>query len=804
MGKIYFFLLLLLCSTGSFAQNRFLIPFYTAPDSSIILDYNGQYLLSYKQVGDYYTYYLSNIGSGTIQIIPYHKGFNRGLREGLIDEHPHIWVAPSSGAVIEGEPLDSTTDLSPLYEWDGHVLTKIADSVSHVDVGWLNVIFFKQDGPNSGLTTWSLGGAGAGAMLTKDPVYGAAISTFVHAAYSTGKNFYRYRFYNNTYLSDHLTPSNGDTTQPGYFYGISMSWDGVAYYLSHREGSPTRVHASYSDTDSSRVLFTQGDVDGHSDFSMEVTSPVMNRRYGTIGGINLTSPYRNNTRGDVYAVDRILGFHNVLHIQTGTDIEFARVVSVNPDGDIAVKTKGKGKEALYLISHDGSYNKKVVDSSTYWTWNDTGSWTTAIGPTLYIIRPDTAVVHYANPISKRGYTRNKTPIVAQDFVHSIGTINTDTSKTYSLQFVEIITRPSQGVLLDKNNKPIYNHTIISRQDLDTLKYSAGSFPVRDTFSYRAFDSVAWTNVAPIYINIVQAPDTLKPFERNTLEGTPIRFWASQFKQNYVGKLKAIRVNRLPAYGKLTIQGKQVFYERSRDISLEEIDSMYYTPYPNIVGVDTLQWMAYNDTALSKNDTPVILRVYPQLNTQPVLRTLKASYSQWGQPENILIANYPRPEAHTDVWVWIDGTQMLPVAADKTFVLSPSMYSAGTHQLKVTFKHKLDSISLIQNFTITGAPAPLMVGAGRHGITADDITGELTVLPNPFNGQFTVSGLSWDRSYLLRLYDAQGKLVFTDRSFNQSKKVLNAGNYAVTKGGYYLQVYDMQSKTVVKTIKLLRL
>jgi hypothetical protein len=232
--------------------------------------------------------------------------------------------------------------------------------------------------------------------------------------------------------------------------------------------------------------------------------------------------------------------------------------------------------------------------------------------------------------------------------------------------------------------------------------------------------------------------------------------------------------------------------------------MYYTPYPNIVGVDTLQWMAYNDTALSKNDTPVILRVYPQLNTQPVLRTLKASYSQWGQPENILIANYPRPEAHTDVWVWIDGTQMLPVAADKTFVLSPSMYSAGTHQLKVTFKHKLDSISLIQNFTITGAPAPLMVGAGRHGITADDITGELTVLPNPFNGQFTVSGLSWDRSYLLRLYDAQGKLVFTDRSFNQSKKVLNAGNYAVTKGGYYLQVYDMQSKTVVKTIKLLRL
>ncbi|WP_089915103.1 T9SS type A sorting domain-containing protein [Chitinophaga rupis] len=799
MRKIYPLLLLLLCCTlSSFAQNRFLWPYFKAPDSSIIVDYDGQYLLSYKQVGDYYTYYLSNIASGTMQIIPYHKGFNRGRREGLIDEHPHIWVAPSSGAVIEGEPLDSATDLSPLYEWDGRVLTKIADSVNHVDVGWLTVIYYKQDGPNSGLRTWSLGGAGAGLVLTKEPVYGAAISTFVYAAYSTGKDFYRYRFYNNKYLSDHLTPSNGDTTQPGYFYGISMSWDGIAYYLSHREGRATRVHASYSDTDSSRVLFTQGDVDGHSDFSMEITSPVMNKRYGTIGGVNLTSTYRNNTQGYVYTT---AGFHNVLPIQTGTDIEFARVVSVNQDGDIAVKTKGKGKEALYLISRDGSYNKKVVDSSTYWSWYNTGTWTTAIGSTLYIIRPDTAVVHYANPISRKGYTRNKTPITAQDFARSIGTINTDTSKTYSLQFVEIIKRPSQGVLLDKNNKPIYNHTIIARKDLDTLKYSAGNFPVKDTFIYRAFDSVAWTNEAYIYMNVVQAPDTLKPFERNTLEGTPIRFWASQFKQHYVGKLKAIRINRVPAYGKLTIKGKQVFFERSRDVSLEEIDSMYYTPNANVVGVDTLQWMAYNDTALSKNDTPVVLRVYPRLNTLPNLRTLKASYSQSDPPESILIVNYPRPEAHTDVWVWVDGT-MLPISANKTFVLSPSGYSAGTHLLKVTFKHKLDSVSLIRSFKITGTQAPLMVGSNQHSITAD-VAGELVVLPNPFQQQLTINGLLWNRNYLLRLYDAQGKLVLTDRSFNQSRKVLETGT-STAKGVYYLQVYDIQSKVVIKTIKLLRL
>jgi hypothetical protein len=337
--------------------------------------------------------------------------------------------------------------------------------------------------------------------------------------------------------------------------------------------------------------------------------------------------------------------------------------------------------------------------------------------------------------------------------------------------------------------------------LDSLKYSAPSVPGKDTIRWRAFDGINWTKDTTIYVNILAAPDTIKPFERNTLAGTPIRFWASNFKQNFTGKLAGIRVNRLPAYGKLTIGGKQLFYERSRDVTLAELDSMYYTPYPNIVGVDTLQWMAFNGTSYTPNDTPAILRVYPVLNTPPILRTVESQYSQAGAADTILIANYPAPQAHTDVMAVVDNSGVLPIAANHTFVIEPSTYSVGTHQLKVTFKHKLDSISIQRSFTITSPFAPMMVGVEKAGLLVEREV--LNVWPNPFSEQFTVSGLDVNSSYTLRLYDAQGRLVLTDRSFNQSRKVLLPGRNAVIKGMYVLEIYDDNSKTVIKSLKLMR-
>jgi len=357
-------------------------------------------------------------------------------------------------------------------------------------------------------------------------------------------------------------------------------------------------------------------------------------------------------------------------------------------------------------------------------------------------------------------------------------------------------------LVNKYGQSIYkSNNIILRSDLDTLKYSAPGFPGMDTIRWRAWDGLTWSNDTMLYITIAPAPDTIKPFERSTLAGTPIRFWGSNFKLNYTGKLAGIRVNRLPAYGKLTIGGKQLFYERSRDVTLAELDSMYYTPNPNIIGTDTLQWMGFNGTEYTKNDTPAILRIYPILNTPPILRTLESTYSTSAGADTILIANYPAPRWHTDVTVMADNNRVLPIAPNNTFIIAPSTYSAGTHTLKVLFKHKLDSINIQRTFTITSPFAPMMMAAEKYGATQEE--GPISAWPNPFSRQFTLSGLSTSGTYILTLVNQQGKTILQQRIVHQNRIVLNLGANA-GNGVYLLKILSENKKDDVKTLKLLHL
>lgn len=225
-------------------------------------------------------------------------------------------------------------------------------------------------------------------------------------------------------------------------------------------------------------------------------------------------------------------------------------------------------------------------------------------------------------------------------------------------------------------------------------------------------------------------------------------------------------------------------------------------YIHVTGCPLLQAISCSITSYTPNDTPAILRVYPVLNTPPILRTVESQYNQTGAADTILIANYPAPQAHTDVMAVVDNSRGLPIAANHTFVIAPSTYSVGTHQLKVSFKHKLDSISIQRSFTITSPFAPLMVNAGKHNLLQE--AAPLSVWPNPFSEQFTVNGLDANGTYTLRLYDAQGRLVLTDRSFSQSRKVVLSGRKVAGKGIYVLEVYDDKRKTIVKRLQLLHL
>jgi len=794
MRKIYFFLLLLLWSTASVAQNPYLRTAYKGPDSSVILDYGYGKVLSFKYSGGNFIYYLGDVSTGAITVIPYNKPYDiNGFAE-IISDHAYAWVTPY-GALIAGQTLGSTPNsgLVSLYEWKQGVLTKLADQMYNVHTAGDYAIWLTSPTAGGKLMLRNLA-TNQQTLVVDSSIQAATVAANGMVVYSTGQYLYTYKNGVNK-LIYHLIPSQFPDG-PEYIYELETDGERVTF-LNYREQDATQV--LLYEHDSVTLLLTGGDYGGFSEFSMNITKPIINNGY--IGGVNLSWPYYYNTEGRVYTRDRQGTFRDVLNIKTRTDIGYARMAAINARGDIAVRTTSGGNQGTYLVSQDGSYNRKIAGATSWVYYQDT-TWLAAIGNTLYTVIKDTLAHHYLKSFSKQVYNDMRNPMPASDFLENYVGPNSGPGQ---LERIEIVKRPSKGVLLNKNNQPILgNNNIILRADLDTLKYSAPGLPNRrDTIKWRAFDGVNWTETADIYLNLTLPPGTIKPFERNTLAGVPIRFWSSQFKENSSNPLSGIRITKLPTWGKLTVDGRAVFYQESSDLTLAQIDRMIYTPNPNVVGVDTLQWMSFNTVGgYSPNDTPVILRIYPQLNTPPVLRTLESSYSRAAAPDTILIANYPIPQARTDVMVQLDNKQVLPIGPDHTFIISPSLYTTGTHQLKVSFKHKLDSISVVRSFTITNALAPLMVSGDKLRITAE--TGPLSASPNPFSEQLTVTGLDANKTYILQLFDAQGKAVLTDRSFNQSKKVIELSGNLFIKGIYYLQVQDAGTRELVKTIKLLHL
>ncbi|HEY8918556.1 MAG TPA: T9SS type A sorting domain-containing protein, partial [Chitinophaga sp.] len=225
----------------------------------------------------------------------------------------------------------------------------------------------------------------------------------------------------------------------------------------------------------------------------------------------------------------------------------------------------------------------------------------------------------------------------------------------------------------------------------------------------------------------------------------------------------------------------------------------YTPNPGIVGIDILQWQGSNGLTYT-SDTSVSMTVYPILNTPPILRTLESKYSMAGPPDTILISNYPPVRWHTEVAALLDGATTLPINPNGSFIIDPGTLSAGSHNLQVTFWHPLDTISISRTFTVT-APQPLMARSQqKNGIMVQE---HLSISPNPFSQQFTLTGLSPDRAFILSLLDQQGRVVYTQRVVNQGRVAVTVST-PLSKGLYLLNIYDETSRKLTNTIKLLRL
>jgi len=783
MKKLYPLLCLLLWSVISFAQANLspvLKKFFTVPDSSHIINYRYKKVLSYKQNGDAWTYYLSDVRNNATTILPFTKQF----------PYPYgsnAWIT-RFGVVFIGQSLNNNSTWS-LYEWKPGSLTTLATNMGNVNVAGDYVMWSIRDTINAGYGILLRRKLATGQQIVvADTLFdNASLGPNGNIAYQDGQAVY--------FCQDSICRmvAMKDTTElwrDPYLFNVHTDGEKITYEQWWREIPPQYGTSFYViENDTVKKLYENAYGDYQIGGYAGRLNPLFNNGY--IAAQALESPDYYHFRTNIYSRDPQGNMHYLQH--TDTQVSPWGLVSVNvltPQGDVGGFTYAKPiystySSFYYYINHDGSKRRFLSTSGNglYYEEQDS-TWLLAEDPYLYLANVDTTYDHHIEPFTKQTYSRTRLTIRDSDFADHYSGPKQGLGK---IQRVEIITQHLKHGYWTS--------------DSSGLVYVPYTTPAIDTIRWRVFDGLEWTKDTTFYIVTRPLPDTIKPFERTTLAGTPVRFWSSNFKLNYTGKLAGIRVSSLPAYGKLTIGGKQLFYERSRDVTLAELDSMYYTPNPNIVGVDTLQWMGFNGTEYTKNDTPAILRIYPILNTPPILRTLESTYSTSAGADTILIANYPAPRWHTDVTVVADNNRMLPVAPDNTFIIDPSTYSVGTHTLKVGFKHKLDSISIQRSFTITSPFAPMMMAAEKYGAMQEG--GPISAWPNPFRQQFTLTGLSASGTYILTLVNQQGKTILQQRIVNQNKVVLNLDENAGT-GVYLLKILNENKKDDVKTLKLLHL
>ncbi|SEM57768.1 Por secretion system C-terminal sorting domain-containing protein [Chitinophaga rupis] len=360
-----------------------------------------------------------------------------------------------------------------------------------------------------------------------------------------------------------------------------------------------------------------------------------------------------------------------------------------------------------------------------------------------------------------------------------------------------------------------NGDVMVHRDLNPsgLYYSPRTGPqklIANTPYERIFNQQnAWFLSQDTILYAIHADSTLpmhiQPFYKTGLANSSIQFTANDFIQHFsgpasgAGQLEKIKITSLPTWGRLTVKGKTVFWERSNEITRAELDSMKYTPNPGIVGFDVLQWQGSNGLTYT-SDAAVTLRVYPILNTPPILRTLESKYSMAGGPDTILIANYPPERWHTEVAVLLDSVTALPVSPNGAFIIDPGALSAGLHNLRVTFWHPLDTISISRNFTVTTQQPLMTMSQQKSGVFTQE---HLSISPNPFSQQFTLTGLSPEGAFILSLLDQQGRVVYTQRVVNQGRVAVTVST-PLSKGLYLLNIYDENSRRLTSTIKLLRL
>ena len=132
----------------------------------------------------------------------------------------------------------------------------------------------------------------------------------------------------------------------------------------------------------------------------------------------------------------------------------------------------------------------------------------------------------------------------------------------------------------------------------------------------------------------------------------------------------------------------------------------------------------------------------------------------------------------------------------TLTQAPASFAVGDNWIYVKMKTS-DTCYTAQ----TNIDSIKIVRSSVTGITDIDFPQQvINIYPNPFSGQFMISGLNTGKTYQVTLYNMQGQQLLSQMVSNKQSLFVN--NIITATGIYLLQLYDVKKQRLIGSVKLI--
>ncbi|WP_217601886.1 T9SS type A sorting domain-containing protein [Chitinophaga sp. GbtcB8] len=412
---------------------------------------------------------------------------------------------------------------------------------------------------------------------------------------------------------------------------------------------------------------------------------------------------------------------------------------------------------------------------------DNGQWYILIGNTVFKASVDSLPVNHISSFEKQTKPDSTLTFKPEDFASNF-------SGPGELVDIKFPGLPKHG-LLKLNNQIVNIYYTISKADISKLVYTPDSaYTGPDTLRWVAGNGLEYTaDTASVFINVTDSVITV-PVPQPVISGLASTYCGAAGAQ-------AVKILNLPA----TTSGIAVSVLLDGTANLPVAADSTFTILPDTLaaGTHTITVTFEHDTTqkqLTREFTitaPVTPDVSVTVNVNPITTDTI--------PVVITAANAGgggKLPLYTFAWDRNFTDQIQMESTNDNATVQPSEFKLGDNWVYVRMRSS-------DNCTTTST-ATDSIRINKTNITAIvDVNAPgrmIHIYPNPFRGQLTLKGFQPTGTYIISLYNAQGRLLKQQRIVNNTQVQLQV---PATSGNIYLlNIYDEKNKKMLGTEKLL--